>query len=94
MLAPENISFNRMAEIMSEALGKPVRFQQTSFDAFKEQFQQYGFSEPIAQGITDMMYVKNYGLDLGVERTDENTTPKTFRRWCDDVLVPTLRVSN
>ncbi|NTZ81463.1 NAD-dependent epimerase/dehydratase family protein [Burkholderia metallica] len=93
VLGPENISFNRMAEIMSDALGKSVRFQQTSFDAFKEQLQQYGFSEPMAQGLTDMMYAKNHGLDLGVERTDANTTPTTFRQWCDDVLVPTLRAS-
>ncbi|NTZ04958.1 NmrA family NAD(P)-binding protein [Burkholderia metallica] len=93
VLGPENISFNRMAQIMSDVLGKSVRFQQTSFDAFKEQLQQHGFNEPMAQGLTDLMYAKNHGLDLGVERTDANTTPTTFRQWCDDVLVPTLRTS-
>jgi uncharacterized protein YbjT (DUF2867 family) len=33
VLGPEDLSFNDMAQIMSEVLGKPVRFQQTSFEA-------------------------------------------------------------
>lgn len=90
VLGPENISFNDMAAIMSDVLGKPVRFQQIPFDAYKARFLQFGFSEAMAQGMTDMADAKNQGLDLGVERTPENTTPTTFRQWCEDVLKPAL----
>ncbi|WP_348649227.1 NAD(P)H-binding protein [Rhizobium sp. BK619] len=90
VLGPENISFNDMAEIMSDVLGNPVRFQQIPFEAYKARFLQFGFSEAMTQGMTDMARAKDRGLDLGVERTSENTTPTSFRQWCQDVLRPTL----
>ena len=37
LLGPEDLSFNDMAEIISEVLGKEVRFQQTTFEAYKDQ---------------------------------------------------------
>jgi hypothetical protein len=40
--------------------------------------------------MTDMADAKNRGLDLGIERTPENTTPTSFRQWCEDVLRPAL----
>jgi uncharacterized protein YbjT (DUF2867 family) len=90
VLGPENISSNEMAEIMSGVLGNPVRFQQIPFEAYKARFLQFGFSEAMAQGMTDMAGAKNRGLDLGIERTPENTTPTSFRQWCEDVLRPAL----
>jgi len=90
VLGPENISFNNMAEIMSDVLGKPVQFQQITFEAYKAQFLKFGFSEAMAQGMTDMAYAKNQGLDLGVERTPDNTTPTSFRQWCAEVLRPAI----
>ena len=91
VLGPANISFNDMAEIMSDVLGKPVHFQQITFEAYKAQFLRFGFSEAMAQGMTDMMYAKNQGLELGVARTSENTTPTSFRQWCEDILKPAVR---
>ncbi|MEX2697298.1 NmrA family NAD(P)-binding protein [Rhizobium mongolense] len=90
VLGPENISFNDMAEIMSGVLGNPVRFQQLSLEAYKTRFLQFGFSEAMARGMTDMADAKNRGLDLGIERTPENTTPTSFREWCEEVLRPAL----
>ena len=37
MLGPEDLSFNDMAQIMSEVLEQPVRFQQIAGEAFKAQ---------------------------------------------------------
>ncbi|AFW00139.1 NmrA family transcriptional regulator [Gluconobacter oxydans] len=88
VLGPENISLNEMAAIMSDVLGRPVRFEQVAFEAYKARFVRYGFSEAMAQGMTDMMYAKSHGLDLGVQRTPENTTPTSFRQWCEDILKP------
>ncbi|MBW4330098.1 NAD(P)H-binding protein [Stakelama sp. CBK3Z-3] len=90
VLGPENISFNDMAEIMSATLGKTVRFQQIPLDAYKDQFLGFGFSDAMAQGMTDMADAKNEGLDLGVERTPDNTTPTSFADWCETVLKPAL----
>src|SRR4030088_122295 len=86
LLGPEDLSFNDMAEIVSEVLGKEVRFQQTTFEAYKDRFLGFGMSDAMAQGMTDMAWAKNEGLDNGVQRTPENSTPTSFREWCEAVL--------
>jgi mannose/cellobiose epimerase-like protein (N-acyl-D-glucosamine 2-epimerase family) len=75
-----------MAEILSEVLGKDVRFQQTTFEAYKERFVSFGMSNAMAQGMTDMAWAKNQGLDNGVQRTIKNSTPTSFRQWSEEVL--------
>ncbi|MCV3738928.1 NAD(P)H-binding protein [Rhizobium sp. TRM96647] len=86
VLGPEDISFNDMAGIISDVLGKVVTYQQISFEAYKARFVQFGMSEAMAQGMTDMARAKGQGLDLAVSRTPENSTPTTFRQWCEDTL--------
>ena len=90
VLGPDDLSFNDMAEIMSGVLGKPVRFQQIPFEAFKAGFLERGASAAFAQGMTDMMQAKNQGLDNAEPRTPESTTPTSFRQWCEDVLKPAV----
>jgi uncharacterized protein YbjT (DUF2867 family) len=90
LLGPEDLSFNDMAEIISEVLGKEVRFQQTTFEAYKDRFVGFGMSEAMAQAMTDMAWAKNEGLDNAVKRTPENSTPTSFQHWCEDVLKPAV----
>ena len=90
LLGPEDLSFNDMAQIMSQVLGKDVRFQQITFEAYKDRFVRLGVSDAMAQGYTDMAWAKNEGLDNGVQRTPENSTPTSFRQWCEEVLKPTV----
>jgi uncharacterized protein YbjT (DUF2867 family) len=90
LLGPEDVSFNDMAEIMSEVLGKNVRFQQITFEAYKERFVSLGMSDAMAQGQTDMAWAKNEGLDNAVIRTPENSTPTSFRQWSEEVLKPAV----
>ena len=79
-----------MAQIMSEVLGKPVRFQQIPGEAFKARLIERGMSEAMAQGMVDMMAAKNHGLDNAEPRTPENTTPTSFRQWCEEILKPAI----
>jgi len=90
LLGPEDLSFNDMALVISDVLGTEVRFQQTTFDAYKDRFLSFGMSEAMAQGMTDMAWAKNEGLDNGVQRTPENATPTSFRGWCEAVLKPAV----
>jgi uncharacterized protein YbjT (DUF2867 family) len=90
LLGPEDLSFDDMAEIMSDVLGKEVRFQRTTFEAYKARFASFGMSDAMAQGMTDMAWAKNEGLDNGVQRTPENSTPTSFRQWADEVLKPAV----
>jgi uncharacterized protein YbjT (DUF2867 family) len=90
LLGPEDLSFNDMARIISEVLGRQVRFQQIPFAAYKDRFVGFGLSDAMAQGMTDMARAKNEGLDNAVQRTPENSTPTSFRQWCEAVLKPAV----
>lgn len=91
VLGPEDLSFEKMARVMSEVLEAPVRFQQVPPAAYKERMMSFGTSEAMAQGMLDMAMAKDAGLDNGVERTPATSTPTTFRTWCDEVLVKAVR---
>ena len=39
---------------------------------------------------SDMAAAKNNGLDNAEPRTPENTTPTSFRQWCEEVLKPAV----
>ena len=90
LLGPEDLSYTDMAEIMSQVLGKEVRYQQITFEAYKDRFVRLGMSDAMAQGYTDMAWAKNQGLDNGVQRTPQNSTPTSFRQWCQEVLKPAV----
>ena len=90
LLGPEDLSCNDMAGIISEVLGRPVRCQQITFEAYQDRFTGFGMSEAMAQGMTDMARAKNQGLDNAVARTPGNSTPTSFRQWCQEVLKPAV----
>jgi len=90
VLGPEDLSSDDMAAIMTEVLGKPIRFQQISGEALKAQLMQSGANEVFAQGIENMFAAKAAGLDNAEPRTAENTTPTSFRQWCEEVLKPAV----
>ncbi len=90
VLGPEDLSFNEMAQIASEVLGKPVRVQQIPMEAFRTRLAGFGMSDAIVQGYADMMAAKNEGLDNAEPRTPEATTPTSFRQWCERKLRPAV----
>jgi uncharacterized protein YbjT (DUF2867 family) len=90
VLGPEDLSFDEMARIMSEVLGRPIRFQQLPGEAFKTRLTGNGMSDAMAQGWVDMMSAKNDGLDNAEPRTPQSSTPTSFRQWCEEVLAPAV----
>jgi uncharacterized protein YbjT (DUF2867 family) len=86
VLGPEDLSYNDMARVLSEVLGRPVRFEQISNDAFKARLMGRGMSDAMAQGNVDMWIAKGNGIDNAVIRTPESSTPTTFRDWASLVL--------
>ncbi len=90
VLGPEDLSFDDMAGIMSQVLGKPVRYQQIPADGFKSRLIENGMSDAIAQAVIEMALAKDQGLDKAEPRTAEATTPTSFRQWCEEVLKPAV----
>ena len=90
VLGPEDLSPNDMAAIMSQVLGKQIRYQQVPFDAFEAQLRGQGMSDAFVWGFVEMMRAKAEGVDTAQPRTPEGTTPTTFRQWCEEELKPAL----
>ena len=90
VLGPEDLSFNDMAQIMSEVLDKPVRFEEMSAEALKSGLLGRGRSEAMAQGTVDMMMAVKEGIYSNELRTKETNTPTSFRQWCEEVLKPAV----
>jgi uncharacterized protein YbjT (DUF2867 family) len=86
VLGPEDLSYNDMARILSEVLGRPVRFEQISNDSFKARLMGRGMSDAMAQGNVDMWIAKGNGIDNAVKRTPGSSTPTTFRDWASQVF--------
>ncbi|WBO23800.1 NmrA family NAD(P)-binding protein [Sphingomonas abietis] len=90
VLGPEDLSFDEMAVILSETIGRSVAFQQIPMDAFAQRIAGFGMSEVIVQGYVDMMTAKNEGLDNAEPRTAGATSPTSFRTWCETILKPAI----
>jgi uncharacterized protein YbjT (DUF2867 family) len=90
VLGPEDLSHSEMADIMSEVLAAPIRYQQVPIDAFSHQLAERGMSTAMIDGMVRMMVAKDDGLDNAEPRTPASTTPTSFRQWCEEVLKPAL----
>ncbi|GAB7188517.1 Rossmann-fold NAD(P)(+)-binding protein [Kitasatospora sp. Ki12] len=91
VLGPEDLSADDMARVLSEVLGRPVRYERRPLDDFRAALTGRGATEALVEGYVDMMRAKEDGLDAGVERTPRTASPTTFRQWCEEVLTPALR---
>ncbi len=92
ILGPEDVSYNDMAQILSEVLERPVRFEQISNDAFKSRLLGRGMSDAMPQGNVDMWIAKAHGIDNAVKRTAESSTPTSFREWAQEAFRPRVSV--
>jgi uncharacterized protein YbjT (DUF2867 family) len=90
VLGPEDLSPDDMAAIMTEVLGRPVRYQRQSLEELGATLARYGTSDAMVQGMVDMLRAKEEGLDDGVPRTPRTASPTTFRQWCQEVLRPAV----
>jgi uncharacterized protein YbjT (DUF2867 family) len=90
LLGPEDLSPEDLARIMSEVLGRPVRYQQQSLEQLGTALAGYGMGDAFVQGMVDMVRAKDEGLDDGVPRTPQTASPTTFRQWCAEVLRPAV----
>ncbi|MGW6842488.1 NAD(P)H-binding protein [Streptomyces sp. NPDC054958] len=91
VLGPEDLSPADLARIMTEQLGRPVRYVQQPLDELYADLLGYRLDEAFAQGVVDMKRAKNEGLDAGVARTPATGSPTGFPHWCAQTLAPAVR---
>ena len=90
VLGPQDLSPNDLARIMTEQLGRPVRYERQSLDELHTTLVGHGLNEAFVQGIVDMKRAKDQGLDTGVARTPSTASPYGFEQWCAQTLRPAV----
>lgn len=88
LVGPEDLTFTRMASILSEVIGREVNYVEISMADMKEIMLQNGASEGMALAMIEMLKAKNSGLDQTAERTAEDiaNSPTNFRAWAEQRL--------
>ncbi len=90
VLGPEELSYGDLAAIVSQVIGREVRYQQVAFDAFKAQLMARGLTDAFAQGYVDMLRAKNEGMDNVAPRASAIIGPTSFRQWAEEELKPVV----
>ncbi|THA63784.1 NAD-dependent epimerase/dehydratase family protein [Streptomyces sp. A0958] len=88
VISPDSLSPEDMARVLSEALERPVRFEQSDREAYKAAMVRYGMSEAWAQGLFDMADAQDNGVYDAEWRALTTPAPTGFRQWCREVLIP------
>lgn len=92
VVGPDDLPPRDMAQVISEVLGRPVRFKEVSLADNEATMLQYGLSEAWAKGITNMVEAQNEGI-YDTEQRASRRTPTSFRRWCEEALEPAVLAS-
>ncbi|SDS78363.1 Uncharacterized conserved protein YbjT, contains NAD(P)-binding and DUF2867 domains [Streptomyces sp. TLI_053] len=91
VLGPQDLSPEDLARIMTEQLGRPVRYRRQSLDELRSDLLGYGLHAAFAEGVVEMKRAKDEGLDAGVGRPPRPAVPATsFERWCAETLKPAV----
>ncbi|KAA5826489.1 NAD(P)H-binding protein [Saccharopolyspora hirsuta] len=87
---PEDLTFSRVAEIVSRAVGNEVRAVRISDDEFRAALRSAGLSSGQVEGIVGMSVGQRDGFTPEDERSILTTTPTTLAAWAYAHLRPAL----
>ncbi|WP_420115934.1 NAD(P)H-binding protein [Micromonospora sp.] len=90
VLGPHDLSPDDLARIMSEELGRPVRYRRQSLDELRSTMLGYGLNEAFVEAMVDMKRAKDEGLDSGVDRSPQAGPTTAFAQWCARTLRPAV----
>ncbi|HEY3954907.1 MAG TPA: NAD(P)H-binding protein [Streptosporangiaceae bacterium] len=88
LVSPDNLTPVEMAEIISDTMGRTVRYQQVPLADFQARMVQRGARPALAQDMADMVKAQNDGIYDAEPRDPGSATATGFRQWCQDTLKP------
>ncbi|MEV0271648.1 NAD(P)H-binding protein [Hamadaea sp. NPDC050747] len=91
LASPDSLTPDAMADIISETLGRAVRYQQVPLAEFRARMSQLGASPALAQDMADMVHAQNNGIYEAEPRDPATATATAFRQWCQDILKPAVQ---
>ncbi len=90
VLGPQDLSPHDLARIMSEELGRPVRYERQTLDELRSTMLGHGLGPAFVEGMVDMKRAKDEGLDSGVDRSSQAGPATGFAQWCAQTLAPVV----
>ncbi len=90
VLGPEELSYGDLASIVSEVIGREVRYEHQSYEAYKAEAVARGLTDAFAQGYVDMLRAKEEGMDNVASRATAIIGPTSFRQWAEEELKPAI----
>jgi uncharacterized protein YbjT (DUF2867 family) len=90
VLGPEELSYADLAAIVSDVIGREVRYEHQTYDAYKDAAMARGLTDAFAQGYVDMLRAKEEGMDNVASRATAIIGATSFRKWAEEVLRPAV----
>ncbi|WP_405021110.1 NAD(P)H-binding protein [Kitasatospora sp. NBC_00070] len=90
VLGPQDLSPDDLARIMTEELGRPVRYQRQPYEELRSALLGYGLDEAFVEGMVEMKRAKDQGLDSGGTRAPQAGPGTGFAQWCAQTLKPAV----
>jgi uncharacterized protein YbjT (DUF2867 family) len=84
---PADHTPRELAQIMSDALGRPVTFQRVALDDYRARLASAGASPATVQGMVEMAQAQNAGVYPPARPGGRGTS---FADWCATVLLPAV----
>jgi len=85
VFGPDRLTPAGMGEVMSEVLGRPVVYRQTSLDEFTSRMAARGASEQAIRDMTEMNVAQDDGL-YAADWAAATPTATDFRTWFEEAL--------
>jgi uncharacterized protein YbjT (DUF2867 family) len=92
---PRDLSSNEQAELLSQALGRPVRYTRVPVEAVKQAMAGSGMSPDVVENYGEMIqgFAASRYAHPDEPRTPETTTPTEFGAWAREVLRPAFEAA-
>lgn len=90
VLGPEELSYSDLAAIVSEVIGREVRYQHVPLDDLTAQLRERGMNGAFVQAYVDMLRAKDVGMDNVAPRASAIIGPTSFRQWAEEELKPAM----
>lgn len=86
-----DLSLEEAASILSDVLGKPIRYISVPSEEFRQALLSQGASSDGAEQLLQMFHaVVNQNAYVAEPRTSETTTPTTLAQWTKAVMLPSI----
>jgi uncharacterized protein YbjT (DUF2867 family) len=88
LAGPDNLTPGGMAAVISDSLGRAIRYRQVPVAEYQAALLGRGASPAMAQDFADMIAAQNDGIYDAEPR--HRATATSFRQWCLDTLRPAV----